>query len=121
MIKDYYLILMILVGLFLAKLTIGPLFGKDFEGNPIVDPSISERCQDLIDNRISKIKHKEILFSLVEKNLLLQKKNPHKRESIKMKLEENFLKTKREIQLTQERIQNITEDIVKKGCPGIIL
>jgi hypothetical protein len=96
-------------------------FAQSNIGSVITDPSISKRCEALTLKRTKKIKHKQKLAGLVERNKRLQKITPKAKVTVKEKLTENLYKLNRELRLTRIRIDHLTEDIVRKGCPGIIL
>ena len=92
-----------------------------FVGSIITDPAISRRCEDLLENRKKKILHKNKLLSLLDRNRRLLKSVTPEKVSIIHKLEDNFNDLRRELYNTRQQISYADEDIVKKGCPGIIL
>ncbi|EQC52369.1 hypothetical protein M901_0433 [Bacteriovorax sp. DB6_IX] len=87
----------------------------------ITDPSISRRCESLVDNRRRKVKHRQRLTYLNERNKKLQKATPVAKKSIRQKLIENQKSIFKELRLTNLRIQDIEESIIRRGCPGISL
>jgi hypothetical protein len=87
----------------------------------VTDPSISRRCEALATKRTQKVKHRQRLTFLKLRNVKLQKITPKNKISIKDKLEDNLLSIKKELALTNLKIQNIEEDIIRRGCPGLIL
>jgi hypothetical protein len=87
----------------------------------VTDPSISRRCENLVDSRKKKIKHRQRLTYLNERNKKLQKITPTVKKSIRTKLIENQASIAKELRLTNLRIQDIEESIIRRGCPGISL
>lgn len=94
---------------------------EDFKRTVVDDPSISRRCEELLDKRREKIAKKNRLMGLIERNQTLQKKTPENKKSVKEKLEINLGYLRNELELTQVQIQIEEESIVRKGCPGIAL
>jgi len=94
---------------------------KNIQEAIITDPSISRRCENLVDNRKKKVKHRQRLTYLNERNKKLQKMTPKAKISIRNKLIENRKSISKELRLTNLRIQDIEESIIRRGCPGISL
>ncbi len=87
----------------------------------ITDPSISKTCEVLITNRKNKIKHRQRLSALAQRNQKLQVMTPDEKESIRTKLVQNLQSIKKEIILTNLKVRHVEEDIIRRGCPGIKL
>lgn len=87
----------------------------------ITDPSISRRCESLVGNRKKKIKHRQRLTYLSQRNKKLLKITPKEKISIKKVLKENQESILKEMRLTSLKIQDIEENIIRRGCPGISL
>lgn len=87
----------------------------------IDDPAFSRRCKDLLEKRTDKIDHKNKLSSLRLKNEYLQKKTKKNKEIIHSSLAKNHLKLVHEIKMADFNIENIEEDIIRRGCSGLIL
>ena len=87
----------------------------------ITDPSISRRCSALIHNRKQRVKHRQRLTFLSLRNQKLQKATPENKKSILDRLKTNHTNIENELKLTNLKIQNLEESIIRKGCPGLIL
>lgn len=107
----------IIVGL----VTISTIHAQDYRETIITDPSISRRCDDLTQKRSKKIKHKQRISALIQRNIKLQKIAPLNKRQVKRKLEVNFNRLKNEYRLTKNKITRIEEVVVRNGCPGIAL
>ena len=94
---------------------------QDWKDSVITDPSISLKCQALIDKRADKIRVRQRLEGLIERNQKLQKKTPEQKVTVKKKLERNLKRLQNELSLTEMKIKAMTENVVRSGCPGITL
>lgn len=112
-----YLFTLISTTFFLPLATIA----QDFKRSAITDPSISRRCKELIDKRQKKILHKQKLKALLVRNAKLQKLAPKNKKMVREKLQRNHRNLRHELKLTEEKIKNQEENIIRKGCPGIQL
>ena len=111
------LILTILVGLTISFTSLA----QDYRETIITDPSISRRCDDLTQKRSKKIKHKQRISALIQRNVKLQKSAPSNKKKVKRNLEINFKRLKNEYRLTKNKVARIEEVLVRNGCPGIAL
>lgn len=96
-------------------------YSQDYKRNVITDPSISRRCDALLNRRNLKIEHKQKLQSLIIRNEKLQKITPLEKRTVIKKLSRNKAGLEHELQLTLLKIKNQEENIIRKGCPGINL
>jgi hypothetical protein len=87
----------------------------------IEDPAFSRRCKDLLIKRTERIDHKNRLSALRLKNEHLQKKTPKNKDIIRTSLGKNLLKLVQEIKMSEYNIETIEEDIIRRGCSGLIL
>lgn len=94
---------------------------EDFKRTVINDPSISRRCELLTEERKQKIKNKQRVLAMIERNKHLQKITPENKLTLKNKLERNLGHLEHELTLIHTQIQFHEENIVRKGCPGISL
>lgn len=94
---------------------------KNYGESIITDPSIRRRCQGLIDKRQEKIEIKQRLSSLISKNEKLNQLTPNNKKKLKEKFVKNHRDLVKEQALVKERISNLEETIVRRGCPGIAL
>jgi hypothetical protein len=94
---------------------------QEWTGSVITDPSISARCDQLIKERQEKIQIKQRLFALIDRNQKLQQITPPNKKKVKILLEENHFRLQKELELSKLKIQTVTEDVIRKGCPGITL
>ncbi|MCK5883123.1 MAG: hypothetical protein KAG61_05500 [Bacteriovoracaceae bacterium] len=84
----------------------------------ITAPSIGSKCLVLLNNRSHKVKYKQKLASLIERNIKLQH---HKIDDIKVRqtLISNLRKLRNEYILVKGRVRFLSNEIVKTGCPAI--
>lgn len=87
----------------------------------IKDPALSYRCKSLLQDRNDKVKVKQKLKALMQKNKKLQSQTPENKKSLtaKLTLSENELTNM--LSLTELQIKSMEENIIRKGCPGIKL
>ncbi|WP_127714465.1 hypothetical protein [Halobacteriovorax sp. HLS] len=102
---------------------IGPISisAQDYENTVITDPTISRRCEELLFKRNQKVSHKQKLMELITRNRRLLKYVPKEKESVKIKLVDNYSKLKNELRLSLIKITHLEESIVRTGCPGLTL
>lgn len=106
---------------FLTLFSTSAIYAQDYKRTVVDDPSMSRRCEELLEKRREKLAKKSRLLGLIERNQTLQKKTPEAKKSVKEKLEENLGLLKNELELTRVQIEIEEESIVRKGCPGIAL
>ncbi|MCK5072594.1 MAG: hypothetical protein KAQ98_04150 [Bacteriovoracaceae bacterium] len=94
---------------------------RDWRSSVISDPGISTKCKRLIFERNEKIKFKQKISALIIRNSELQREVPPNKISVKKKLVDNLKKLRREQKLVILKLRTMTENIIKKGCPGIEL
>lgn len=87
----------------------------------IENPSLSLHCKDLLKTRDLKYKHLQKIKSLNKRTELLLKKTPPHKKIIRKKAELSKLQLVNEKKLTNFKIANIEEKIIRSGCPGIHL
>lgn len=120
-IKLLAFILTIIV-LYVAQLLNGNIHAADdLRKTIITDPSISRRCDALMKQRNLKVKHKQKIMDLIQRNKQLISITPPERKSVIEKLRKNFKGLTRELRHTLNQIQHREESIIRKGCPGITL
>jgi hypothetical protein len=84
-------------------------------------PATSLRCKEMLSERDDKVRVQQKLNALMQRNLDLIKKNPKANQSMQSRLQASLIKVKNELHLTTLNIQNMEENIVRSGCPGIAL
>ncbi|OUR96536.1 hypothetical protein A9Q84_09305 [Halobacteriovorax marinus] len=94
---------------------------QDYENTVVTDPSISRRCEELLNKRNQKVSHKQKLMELITRNRKLLKYVPKEKNSVKTKLIDNYGKLKNELRLSLIKINHYEESIVRTGCPGLTL
>jgi hypothetical protein len=94
---------------------------EDYKRTVINDPSISRRCELLSEERKEKIANKQRVAGLIERNKHLQQITPENKITVKRKLESNLGHLEHELVLIKTQIQYQEENLVRKGCPGIVL
>lgn len=87
----------------------------------ITDPSISRRCEELMNGRKQKIAHKQRLTYLIEQAKKLKALTPENKVSIDKKLTQTALDLIKESKLTYLQISLLEENIIRHGCPGLSL
>lgn len=107
--------------LFFNLLILANSYAQDFKRSVITDPSISRRCESLMEKRNKKIKHKQKISALINRNIQLQRVVPAHKKTLKNNLIENKSALQRELHLTLSIITRLEENIVRRGCPGITL
>ena len=112
-----------IVKLFIAlALLSGTSLAQNLDGRDLItDPAISGRCKALLERRKSKIQIQQRLHALMRRNEKLLKQVPKDKDTIKSKLEFAQTKIDNDIRLSKLRIRKMEEDIVRRGCPGIVL
>lgn len=111
-----------IVVLYVAQLLNGNVHAADdLRKTIITDPSISRRCDALMKQRNLKVKHKQKIMDLIQRNKQLISITPPERKSVIEKLRKNFKGLSRELRHTLNQIQHREESIIRKGCPGITL
>lgn len=85
----------------------------------IKDPTVSRRCKSLISERNEKIRTKQKINSLLQRNNKLIKRAKKKQVSAIKRLEITKTSLLNNLRLTRYRIKAMEENIVRKGCPGI--
>lgn len=105
----------------ISVITLRVASAQELQRSIITDPSVSRRCKILLKKRRQKIVHKQKVEALILRNTKLQKYAPKNRISVKKKLSRNQLRLKHELRLVKQKIDRLSEDAIKKGCPGIIL
>lgn len=91
------------------------------ERSLITDPAISNRCKALLAQRRQKIETRQRLHALLRRNEKLLKQVPQDKESIKSRLEFTKTKLRNNIEFSALQLRRMEEDIVRRGCPGILL
>lgn len=87
----------------------------------ITDPAIGKRCFRMIEKRQRKIKMKQKVRELMERNKYLQKIAPKNKEIFRERLKISMRNLLNESSLVEMKITQLEEDIIRKGCPGIQL
>lgn len=87
----------------------------------ITDPALSYRCKSLLNERNEKVKTKQKLKSILQRNNKLLKQTPNNKKSLIAKLTISKNEITNFLSLTELKIQSMEENIIRKGCPGINL
>ena len=87
----------------------------------ITDPNLSMRCKELMQERNDKIKIRQRLNDLLQRNQNLLKSTPDMRVQMKKRLEASQISVRNELYLASLQVQNMEESIIRSGCPGINL
>ncbi len=110
------LLLLFTLGIFLTSVRI---FAQSGQEVIITDPSITSRCKSMLEKREELQSIKQKLVALKKRNENLLKKIPEEKISLKAKGDRAAKMLARESELNQFKLQNIEEEIIKNGCPGI--
>lgn len=97
------------------------LSAQELIPHTVTDPTLSLRCQMLIEKRNQKLQAKRRAQALLRRSQTLQEMAPQIKQSIRQRLEINSKKLEKGLSTLESRAQKITEDIVRKGCPGLSL
>ena len=100
------------------------LFSKERflpERSVVTDPSLSRRCEVLLKRRKERVRHKLKLMALSRRNLNLQKNLTPEKETLRKKLKKNHYEINLEINLLRQKIKREDEEVIRTGCPGVIL
>ncbi len=87
----------------------------------ITDPNLSLRCKELMQERNDKVRIRQRLCGLLERNQNLLKKTPDMRKIMRSRLEANQITVRNELYLATLQVQSMEESIIRSGCPGINL
>ena len=101
-----------------------PLLSKERfmpERSVVTDPSLSRRCEVLLKRRKERVRHKLKLMALSRRNLNLQKNLTPEKETLRKKLKKNHYEVNLEISLLKQKIKREDEEVIRTGCPGVIL
>lgn len=94
---------------------------RDYSRSIITDPSISRRCDALVEARNDKLSYKQRIQALLKRCERLLKMAPPEKRTLVKKLSRTKGHLEQELQLAVDKLQNQEEDIIRKGCPGISL
>lgn len=87
----------------------------------LTDPNLSTRCKELMQERNDKIKIRQKLSSLLQRNQNLLKQTPSMRKAMRSSLQSNQVTVRNELYLATLQVQSMEETIIRSGCPGINL
>ena len=87
----------------------------------VTKPSVSSQCSFLMEQRKNKIRSKQKAQAILLRAQNLIKKTPAQKESIKEKAENVRKEVQNEMEIIVNNIESLEEDLIRKGCPGIIL
>ena len=100
------------------------LFSKELplpERSIVTDPSLSRRCEVLLKRRKERVLHKLKLMALSRRNLSLQNNLTPEKATLRKKLKKNHYEINLEIRLLKQKIKREDEEVIRTGCPGVIL
>ena len=101
-----------------------PLLSKEKfmpERSVVTDPSLSRRCEVLLKRRKERVRHKLKLMALSRRNLNLQRNLTPEKETLRKKLKKNHYEINLEISLLKQKIKREDEEVIRTGCPGVII
>ncbi len=87
----------------------------------IEDPSIKKVCNDLNDKREKKKAHRQALTKLLKRNNQLKEKLESKQQKVLNTILRLNDKIDFEIKVANSKIQTLSEQIIRSGCPPIDL
>lgn len=87
----------------------------------LTDPNLSTRCKELTQERNDKVKIRQRLSGLLQRNQNLLKQTPSMRVAMRRRLESNQVTVRNELYLATLQVQSMEETIIRSGCPGINL
>ena len=112
---------LVILFIFMLSSNIGLTQQVDGVRDIIRDPSISRRCQALIEARNEKIRTHQRLNALLNRSKKLEKIVKKNQVTAKSRVDITKTEITNNIRLTKLRIKTMEENIVRKGCPGISL
>ena len=92
-----------------------------FTRDIITDPNLSSRCKEVLTERNDKIKVRQRLTALFQRNQNLLKKTPPTRPLLTKRVEASGITLRNELYIASLQVQNLEESIIRSGCPGINL
>lgn len=107
------------LALFFSTLALGKVNGS----NDIFSPfNTSNRCQELLNKRVKKINFIGKLEGLGQRSKkLIQLSKKQNRVNTHEQLVRSGKNIERELMTAKMNLENMEEDIIRKGCPGIQL
>lgn len=108
-----------LVLLFMVN-TLGATVNIEDSKSVITVPTVSSKCKVLIEEREKKVRMKQTLSALIERNIKLQHQETKDLE-LKRKLVANLRKLRNEYIFTKNKVRHLTSEIVITGCPSVTL
>ena len=91
------------------------------EMNILKEPILSRRCKNLLDDRQQKLSVEQRLTGMLIRNSELTSQAAEEQKTLKRRLELNKRQIENNLRLTKMRIKSMEENIIRNGCPGIIL
>ena len=85
----------------------------------ISHPVLSGHCQNLLQQRQQKIEFRNRIGALIFRNQSIKERLAPNQHTLRHNLENNRRALDREYHLALLKIQKMTEDILRRGCPGI--
>jgi hypothetical protein len=85
----------------------------------VTDPTIRLRCEILQEEKRKKLKNKENLIKLANKNIKLRRFAPYEKKVVKERLKTAYQKILDAIKQRNFDIELMTEELVRKGCPSL--
>jgi hypothetical protein len=92
-----------------------------FKGNIITDIKTTRRCDELVQERNEKLILKNKILGLLSKNQKLKEGTAENRKSLLDLLNKNLEELNQFLKKTSDKINSSGEEIIRIGCPGIIL
>lgn len=89
--------------------------------NILKDPAVSLRCKELISERKEKIEVKQKTQFLLRRSVGIQENAPNEKKSIKRKMRVTAAKLKKKLYIVEKQIERMEKNIVRTGCPGLVL
>ncbi|MBP5296490.1 MAG: hypothetical protein J6Y94_04080 [Bacteriovoracaceae bacterium] len=85
----------------------------------ISHPVLSGHCQNLLQQRQQKIEFRNRIGALIFRNQSIRERLAPHQHTLRHNLDVNRRSLDREYHLALLKIQKMTEDILRRGCPGI--
>ncbi len=108
--------------IFIVNFTLSPiaLLGAE-KKEDLSTPKLTDDCHHMLKERGKKIRHQQRIAALLKKNEDLQKRAIKQSPTTAKKLKFNKSSLIREQRLVDIKIENMEEQIIRRGCPGITL
>lgn len=116
--KSFYYPSIYLISTFCILLS-SELWAQSTHLSIIRDPHLNGRCKELLAKRYQLIEIKRKIKGLLNTNVNLRSGIPPEKINLHKKIYRNHQKLEREYYYIGQKIINLEETLIKRGCPGV--